>query len=68
MMVAHGQLRYRAKCADCPWIGRQFVRFGTADASARDHADAHVHITFVVDQYDLRIAGSTVRPAETRRA
>lgn len=68
MIVAHGQLRYRAKCADCAWVGRQFVRYGTADASARDHADGHVHVTFIIDQYDLRIAGSTVRPAEARRA
>ncbi|TDC45935.1 hypothetical protein E1212_28015 [Jiangella ureilytica] len=68
MMAPHGKLRYRAKCADCPWEGRQFIRYGMADGAAHDHADAHTHITFVVDQYDLRIAGSTIRPKEPRRA
>lgn len=68
MNEAHEQLRYRARCADCPWVGRQFIRYGLADGSAHDHADTYAHITFVVDQYDLRIAGSTTRPAEVRRA
>ncbi|MBB5787233.1 hypothetical protein [Jiangella mangrovi] len=68
MTAGHGQYRYRAKCVDCPWEGRQFIRYGMAEGSARDHANAYAHITFVVDQYDLRIAGSTIRPAETRRA
>ncbi|RIQ23209.1 hypothetical protein [Jiangella rhizosphaerae] len=59
--MSQGQLRYRGRCADCPWVGRPFIRYGTAEAAARDHARANGHICFVVDQYDLRIAGSTIR-------
>lgn len=67
MSQARGQLRYRGRCVDCAWIGRQFVRYTTADAAARDHARAHQHTTFVADQYEMRIVGSTVRPSATRR-
>ncbi|SDU31494.1 hypothetical protein [Jiangella alkaliphila] len=67
MSQAQGQLRYRGQCDDCSWTGRPFVRYGTADTAARDHADAHRHTAFVADQYDLRIVGSTVRPGEARQ-
>ncbi|WP_116947925.1 hypothetical protein [Jiangella endophytica] len=68
MPQAHGQLRYRGRCADCSWVGRPFIRYGTADAAARDHSDAHQHTAFVVDQYEMRIVGSTIRPASARQA
>ncbi|TDD72292.1 hypothetical protein E1262_02975 [Jiangella aurantiaca] len=63
-----GQLRYRGRCVECPWVGRQFVRYRLADAAARHHTNAHHHTTCVVDQYDLRIAGSMVRPGGARKA
>ncbi|PZF82740.1 hypothetical protein [Jiangella anatolica] len=68
MLQAQGQLRYRGRCADCSWIGRPFIRYSTADAAARDHSDAQRHTAFVVDQYDMRIVGSTVRPDRAGRA
>lgn len=66
MSEERGRLRYRGHCADCPWVGRPFIRYALAETGARDHADTHGHVAFVVDQYDLRIAGSTVRPAQPR--
>ncbi len=56
--------RYRARCPTCPWTGREFSRYTSAEDAARDHAKRRYHDTHVIDHYGLRIAGSTIRPAD----
>nr|WP_157987471.1 DUF6349 family protein [Jiangella endophytica] len=57
-------VRYRARCPKCSWTGREYSRYSHAEEAARDHAKRHFHDTHVIDHYGLRIAGSTIRPAE----
>ncbi|WP_046771216.1 DUF7848 domain-containing protein [Jiangella alkaliphila] len=56
--------RYRARCPACRWTGRAFATYGTAEDAARDHARDKHHTTFVLDQYDMRVVGSTIHPFE----
>ncbi|WP_162605847.1 DUF6349 family protein [Jiangella aurantiaca] len=64
MAQSNTPARYRARCPACPWTGREFTRYSHAEEAARDHAKRHFHDTHVIDHYGLRIAGSTIRPAE----
>lgn len=54
--------RYHGRCRDCQWRTRLFIRYSSAEDAARAHSDKRGHVTFVVDQYGLRVAGSTVEP------
>ncbi|RIQ13670.1 hypothetical protein [Jiangella rhizosphaerae] len=56
--------RYRAHCPACPWTSRDFSRYTTAENAARAHADEKDHTCHVIDQYGLRVTGSTVRPGD----
>lgn len=54
--------RYAARCDHCRWTGREFSRYGTAENAVKDHVREHAHDAYVLDQYGMRVVGSTVRP------
>ena len=66
MALPKTPVRYRARCPACPWTGREYSRYSQAEDAARDHAERTVHDTHVIDHYGLRVAGSTIRPADER--
>lgn len=55
---------YRARCPACSWTGREYTRYSRAEDAAREHAKRNFHGTHVIDHYGLRIAGSTIHPAD----
>ncbi|RIQ11881.1 hypothetical protein [Jiangella rhizosphaerae] len=55
---------YRAHCPRCRQSGRAFSSYGNAEDAARGHAGKHNHTTHVVDQYGIRVVGSTQRPGD----
>ncbi|WP_053203451.1 hypothetical protein [Jiangella muralis] len=59
---------YRAHCPTCRKSGRKFSSYGNAEEAARGHAGKHVHTTYVVDQYDIRVVGSVQRPDSVAEA
>lgn len=59
---------YRAHCARCKKAGRTYSSYGSAEQAAQGHADKYCHVTHVVDQYGIRIVGSTRRPGDEKRA
>lgn len=55
---------YRAHCSRCKKSGRTFSSYGSAEQAAQGHADKHGHVAHVIDQYGIRIIGSTRRPGD----
>jgi hypothetical protein len=53
---------YRAHCPTCHKSGREFTSYGNAEEAARGHAGKHIHTTYVLDQYGIRVVGSVQRP------
>lgn len=55
---------YRARCPTCSCTGREWKSLGPAEESAREHTRKLRHVTHVIDQYGIRIVGSTVHLEE----
>ncbi|WP_046766696.1 hypothetical protein [Jiangella alkaliphila] len=55
---------YRAHCPRCRNSGRAFSSYSNAEQAAQGHADKHYHVTHVIDQYGIRVIGSTRHPGD----
>lgn len=52
--------KYYGKCGRCTWQGPKRSRFSEAEEAAKDHTRSTGHKTWLMDQYDLRVTGSTI--------